>query len=609
MRGARVRGLSSTAARARGGLLGAWLATACGGDPQGGVRIEPNTLELGCAEVGCTETGRFRVWPPSARLTSASATLPGRFRFIADAAGARWRYDGADGPASREGVIELAGVGPAGAWNQTLPVRIRSRGARGTFAPAVLRIRPGARTATLTLTAGSTALRFGPPRPSPGFFTDLEEPVEIPAGRSFPIRVGWTAPAEYAEGTLVLQGPDGGPRRTLPIRATTRRVPVPAGFPATLELGPVAVGTGTVTPVQVFNRGGGALRLEALRVAGPLPTQTPRVETPESLPWTLPPLSTDRFSLHVVPPLRGPFWADLRWNFASNEPMTTRVTGSGVRPELWVPPEVPAGATAVGESADVPLVLSSVGDGSVRLDRVDGLEPGGDVFRWVERPGLPRLLGPGDDWLGLIRFTPPFEGEFKVRLRVHHSAATEPVQVDLRGRGVPCKAACPLPNAEPRCAGGCTVASCHAGYHDADGQPENGCECEDPLPEPAPTCARALDGGELRESDSTRVSGVVALDDVDWFRWVLRDQNTVWGEGFGGTVRLHAADPSIRFCVRTADGEAPRGQCPAGPLRCFEDRTFRWEGRAFRGDTFTLWIRVDRPEAACTPYELELAPS
>lgn len=582
-------------------LFALCLGSGCGPEE---ARVEPNPWVLRCGEVGCREVGSFRLTPPEAVVHSIEYDGPGLFQL--SESGQSFVHFGANFTEPPPVQASLVGKGPDGElrWSVQLDFQIPTPLAQ--VEPNPVRIGPFVDTATLSLTAGATGLEFPAPRFEGPFEADAGA-LRLEPGQKQIISVRRTAEAgPHAVGHLIWSGTEGGPERRVPIHSTRVFEPVVSGLPGLLNLGPLSVQTGTMTVIGLENRGGSPAVLRGLSFETLRPGPALRAEVEAVLPLRIPSLATRSLAVRLRPTGPGRFQGRLEWQFEHGEE-TTEVEGLGTQPALQLPPFLRAEPTVVGSRSRMPWMAMSTGSGAVRISRVEGLGPQG-VFHWDPVPRLPRQLASGQTWQTDVWFEPPFEGPFEAEAFVEHSGRPEPDKVVLQGVGISCEQACPLPHAVVDCRPDCFVRSCHDGYFDADRAASNGCECEDPEPEPPEQCSQASRRAQVGEAQSVEVEGVLHPADVDWFRFDLRDENTVWSEEFGGSLQLVASRPGIRLCVRTAEGDVPAGSCAGGPVTCPPDQRFSWRGRPFRDDRFTLWARVDGPVEGCPSYRLLLRP-
>lgn len=237
--------------------------------------------------------------------------------------------------------------------------------------------------------------------------------------------------------------------------------------------------------------------------------------------------------------------------------------------------------------------------GRVELLGVEG--DGAGAFAWSALPSVLTAPSALD-----IRFHPPSPGAYDGELRVWWQSARGPEVTRLRlyGEAFTCAARCALPHAKAACTPECAVASCDLGWTDANGAPLDGCECADPG-DISKTCAEASLLPDVPDAGAVEwFEGVLAgPEDVDFVRVFAPDGGNLFSDSFD--LRVGASGASVlEICAASAPGRFTTGTCPDLTWSC--GRSWRWQGRHFRDDARTVWVRVRGTSRTCTGYRVQV---
>lgn len=310
---------------------------------------------------------------------------------------------------------------------------------------------------------------------------------------------------------------------------------------------------------------------------------------------------------------------------SSGDPISIDVTGIRQAPEIETSQlELAFGMVVQGWSVPPQtLTLHNRGVGPLTI-RTAELELGSSALLAITSDvGLPLALSPADPATTVsVGLQTHALGPVAGSLLIESDAIADSVlRVPVSGEVVTCEIGCPLANAVPACAqGSCQVGSCTGTWHDADGEPENGCECGEDrggdigancidayqVPSVGDGCtdypAEALVSGTLHESD-----------DVDVFFVQMFDGGAIFCDTFGDSFRLQVAlvdaPPGLRVCVsvRSEDAGCANYTTTYSPEDCY-DEAFVHDGTAGPSDSSdvtvsVLWEPGFAP--ACAPYTIK----
>lgn len=305
----------------------------------------------------------------------------------------------------------------------------------------------------------------------------------------------------------------------------------------------------------------------------------------------------------------------------SNDPLRPRtdivIKGFVEAPLLAMEPDPVAFGTLVQgwNSGPVPVELSNVGDGTLTVTGLR-MEVGSSTqFALHDVPSLPLQLLPEDPPIVLHMDYTAFTLGPAQALLVAESNSIDYArsEIDVTGTGVTCEQGCALPNANPDCFGGsCAIDSCSSAYHDADGDPKNGCECRQEDPEVGAFCTTAHDVGTIDDSSTTRTGNLHSETDVDMYyfyaydgaSWCLTDDGEV-------EVKFDAAPPGVEFCLSRVDHQDSGDGCGLGSEQCGL-RSWKKDGHCGSDDDMDVTVRVRVTPGAnpgCAAYTIRFRSS
>ena len=286
-------------------------------------------------------------------------------------------------------------------------------------------------------------------------------------------------------------------------------------------------------------------------------------------------------------------------------------------PMLAVSPDPVVFGTLVQgwNSGPIPVQISNVGHGTLVIDALR-MEVGSSTqFSLNGVPGLPVQLLPEDPPLEVHMDYSAYTLGPAQALLVAESNSIDYArsEVDVTGTGVTCEQGCALPNATPDCFGGsCAIDACDQAYHDADGDPKNGCECRQEDPEVGAFCSSAHDVGTLDDTATTRSGNLHDSSDVDMYffyaydgaSWCISDDGEV-------EVKFDSAPPGIEFCISRVDHQDSGDGCGMGSEQCGL-RSWKKDGRCGSDDDMDVTVRVRVTPGAnpgCAAYTLRFRSS
>lgn len=422
-----------------------------------------------------------------------------------------------------------------------------------------------------------------------------------PTGRTVEVRFNPPEEPTYVEGTWTLELSDGSLPRpvVVPVRATSfSSARVRPRGPATVELGTVPLKTASV--LRLRNEGSRSATTQ-------LQSPDPRVQLRGGAQVRVPALHDAEIAFDLRFEEPGPFSVPV---YARTGTATVEVLfrGEAVAPRLSVHPEaVEFGVRAPGSRTVRSVELRNVGGGRLELGAIV-LSPGASPTFALEAVPEPRPLGLEPAQVR-VRFEPKSAGRYDRELRVQ--LPDRVAVIPLRGTGLDCATACPLPRATPACAAGeCAILRCDPGWFDANGRASDGCECEDGR-DPGEECATARHLERVYENDpATVVEGVIAgPGDVDLVRFHADDGFHVFREDFDVRVELLGETAGLEMCVHRRGTDEPQPECLLSAPTCPADGRYRYEGRYGREDAADFVVRLQaRPDApaACIPYRLQI---
>ncbi len=308
----------------------------------------------------------------------------------------------------------------------------------------------------------------------------------------------------------------------------------------------------------------------------------------------------------------------------SNDPLRPQrnvaLSGFVEAPLLAVSPDPVAFGTLVqGWSAEtVVATVSNVGHGALDISDLRFEVGSSSQFSMIGQPGVPAQLLPNDPplevQLSYTAFTlGPAQGLLVLDSNSIDYARTE---VELTATGVTCEQGCTLPHATPDCfSGACEVGSCESGWHDADIDGKNGCECREESPEIGTFCSGAHDVGTVNDRSTTRSGNLHNADDVDtYFFYAVDHSNACWPWDNDGEIQVNftSAPAGVEFCVSMIDHQDSGDGCGMGSEQCGL-RTWTFDNTSCGGDDdrdVTVRVRVTPGETpGCAEYTVRFKSS
>ena len=189
-------------------------------------------------------------------------------------------------------------------------------------------------------------------------------------------------------------------------------------------------------------------------------------------------------------------------------------------------------------------------------------------------------------------------------------------EVELSATGVTCEQGCVLPHATAECfSGACEVGSCSSGWHDADLDGKNGCECHEESPEVGAFCSSAHDVGTINDSQTTRSGNLHQADDIDMYYFYAEDHSNFcmpWDDDGSIDVAFTTAPAHVEFCVSYIDHQPSGDGCGLGSEQCGL-RSWRFDNTSCGGGDdrdVTVRVRVTPgQEVGCADYTLRFKSS
>ncbi|MBK8011361.1 MAG: choice-of-anchor D domain-containing protein [Deltaproteobacteria bacterium] len=452
--------------------------------------------------------------------------------------------------------------------------------------------------------------------------TDLDalEVEALPAyglapGTAWDAKVTYTPTEEAILRGLIIIKPstDGVPATAIPVIGTSIAAPRIEVSPTTIELGALGIGATSEANVQITNVGGQPLSIRRV-VAEASETDSPGlVEAHLARSATvasLSPLESIEAQVHFESEASGEVRAVLRIDTNDPQQATTEIPISGivVRPKIAVDQEsIDFGLVPKGWSLRRTVAIENAGHGTLSVAAATWVTGSSTLFTIHERPRFPAALEHGQRIAFAVEFRAETEASFSATLSIESDdpdRAIVPVQISARG--APCSEGCPITHGAPSCvSGACEVEHCDDGWHDADGEAANGCECQEPNDDPGGFCASSRYLGSLSDTDGDRASwtGILpALDDVDVLRFFAEDNTNLFSDDYDVQVALETTDPGIKMCVYRHRTGQHENECTLEGEQC---GVFYRQDGSNGDDAADYAVRVFRDDTSpttCTPY-------
>lgn len=481
----------------------------------------------------------------------------------------------------------------------------------------------GTRTATLTLTNtgfGNVGLVISEatPEPSTDIFID-RLPSALGPGESADLFVTWSPSTEaFLQGQLTL----------LPAGASSMPVAVPmlgtslqsAKIHVTpreaVDFGEVPVGQTSTREINITNRGGQDLELGAVTLRRIPAGADFQVVWPDGgAVDRLGPLGTAtvQLRLNANGPARVDAWVDIESADPQRSTVTLPLRAVLAKPELAIDPlTLDFGAVPQGWTKLLPVEVSNSGFGELVFQNAGLVLGTSELFTIRNVPEFPVRLARQERLAFEIEFRSEAAASFSGTLALETNDPEAPFfEVPLSARGASCEEGCPIRNGTPDCSEGiCQVGACDRNWHDADGDPASGCECQEPDPrgDVGQFCADATYLGSLKDSgQSASITGIIPNEgDIDTIRFHAKDDGQFLGDDFRVRIELGSSDPNIAMCVYRHPTASHTSECFLENEACGL-RVYTRGGAFAREDGADFVIRVFRqPGTAptCTSYTI-----
>jgi len=198
---------------------------------------------------------------------------------------------------------------------------------------------------------------------------------------------------------------------------------------SSVNFGNVAVASSGAQTINIADSGTASVTISQISVAGPGFS----VKSP-SLPVTLETSQSTSISASFSPASVGAASGTISlFSNASGSPLVLALTGTGVTYQLTSSPaSLSFGDVLIGQSAILPVTLTSTGTASVTISQVSATGSG----LTVSGPGLPLTLAPGQSTGLSVTFAPAAAGSVTGALNVTSSATGSPLIDALSGTGI-----------------------------------------------------------------------------------------------------------------------------------------------------------------------------
>ncbi|MDA0713225.1 MAG: hypothetical protein O2897_04475 [bacterium] len=209
------------------------------------------------------------------------------------------------------------------------------------------------------------------------------------------------------------------------------------------------------------------------------------------------------------------------------------------------------------------IQLSNSGTGELIINEIS-LDPQSSMQLELDNIlELPIKLNPNDAPVSIgVKVIGNWPEETLGVLNIYSNSTKTPLtKILVKGSVVSCSEQCQMSHSEASCAEGtCAISTCEKGWHDADNNAKNGCECREDFTtsDIGNSCATGMQIGMLGdrcteyEHEKTYQGTLHDVKDVDLFFVRTKDEGSlfcdIFGDSYKASVTLTSAPPGLVLC-------------------------------------------------------------